>query len=78
MQAKRYICVFSSVRTCLFQGHIIKTELLGPFTRDVFVVNGAIAQILERQRVHIMPSCGAIEYVRLHHRVKARAANSTP
>ena len=39
VQAQRYVCVFSGVRSRLLQAYLVKRELLCAFAGNVFVVN---------------------------------------
>ena len=60
----------------MFQGNLIKRQLLGAFAGDVFKGDGLFAQILQRQRIHIMARGGGVEHIGCQHGVGKRADDS--
>ena len=62
---------------CVFRGtidrHLAERELLRALARDVLEIDRLDAEIMRGRRVEIVASCGAVEHVRLEHRVVAHA-----
>ena len=49
---------------------LVEGELLRALAGDVLVVDGAVPEVLERERVHVVPRRGAVEHVGLQHGVE--------
>ena len=73
MQAQRDLGILSGIGTGVLQGHFVERQLVLAFARHLFKRNGLVAEILERQRVHVMARPGAVEDIGFQHRVKTHA-----
>ena len=73
MQPKRHIRVFRRVGPSFVQGDLIEGELLGSLPRDVLEMNGAMAEVLERERIHVVAGRRAVEHVGFQHRIETHS-----
>ena len=74
VQAQGNVCIFSGVGAGFFQPYLIEGELLGALAGDFFKADGLVAQVLERQGVHVVAGGNGIEYVGFQHGVEGHAA----
>ena len=73
LQPQGNINIFAGVRRRLFQGDLVKGQLLGALTSNLFKGDGLFTQILERQRIHIVAGGGGVEHIGGQHGVGKRA-----
>ncbi len=70
VQTQGNVGVFGGVGSCLIQSNLIKGQLLGTFTGDLFKVNGFVAQVFQRQAVHIVFGGDGIQHIRFEHGIE--------
>ncbi len=76
MQAQGHVGVFGGVGAGLFQCDLIKGQLLAALAGDVFELDGALAQILEREAVHVVAGSGGIEHIGFEHGIEGDALHA--
>ncbi len=74
MQSQRDVGILGGIRPGLLDGHLRERNLLGAFAGHIFVVNGGMAEVFQRQRVHVVTRCGAVQHIALQHGVVTDAA----
>ena len=74
MQPERDLSVLSGIGRGLFNWHLVESQLLRTFARDVFKVDRPLAEIFERQGVEVVSAPRGIEYVGLQHCVIVNTA----
>ena len=75
MQAQGDVGIFSRIVTGIFNGNLAERYLLGALTGDILIVRGLVAEIFQRQRIHVVAAAGAVKHVGFKHRVKRDALN---
>ena len=68
-QAQGNICIFSGIGASELYIHLVKGELFNPFTRNIYIFNRLIIEVMFSQGIHIMSTSGGIQDVRLHHAI---------
>ncbi len=75
VQAQGDIGVLGSVGPRLFDGDLVEGQLLGTLAGDVLEADGAAAEVLERQAVHVVSGGGGVEHIGFEHGVEGHAAH---
>ena len=75
VQAQGDIGVLGSVGPRLLDGDLVEGQLLGALAGDVLEADGATAEVLQRQAVHVMAGGGGVEHVGFEHGVEGHAAH---
>ncbi|SVX38870.1 Uncharacterised protein [Klebsiella pneumoniae] len=70
MQLQGDICIFGGVTSGLFQGNLVKGQLIFTFTSNLFKSDGFMLQPTFREAVHIVATGNAVENVGLQHGIK--------
>ena len=78
VQAQGHIGIFGRVRAGLLQGNLVKGQLLDALAGNVLEAGGGVAQVLERQTVHIVAAAGGVEHIGLQHGVVGNALHHDP
>ena len=73
MQTQGDIGVFCGIGPGLLQCDLIEGQLFGAFTGDILKLDGALAQVFQRQAVHIMAGCSGVQHIGFQHGVKGHA-----
>ena len=67
VELQRDVGIFGRVGRCCFEVYLVECQLLGTFARNVFEVDGFLAEVLACHGVHVMSCCYAVEHVGLEH-----------
>ena len=73
VQLQRNVRILCGIGGGLFEIDLVEGQLFGTLAGDVLVVNRLFAQVLARNRVHVVSRGDAVEHVRLEHRVVRHA-----
>ena len=73
VQPERHVGVLGGVDRGLRDRHFAEVDLILALAGHVFVLEGFVAQVLERERVHVVARGGGVEHVGLEHGVEAEA-----
>ena len=75
MESQGDIGILCSIRPRLLQLDLVERQLLRTFTRYVLKVNGFVAQIFERQAVHIMAGARRLKHIGFKHCIERNSAH---
>ncbi len=75
VQAQGDVGVLGGIRAGLFDGDLVEGQLLGALAGDVLEADGAAAEVLERQAVHVVAGGGGVQHVGFEHGVEGHAAH---
>ncbi len=75
MQAQGDVGVLGGIRAGLLDGDLVEGQLLGALAGNVLEADGAAAEVLERQTVHVVASGGGVQHVGFEHGVESHAAH---
>ena len=73
VQPQRDVGVLGGVLGGALHRHLVEADLLGALAGDVLVVDGVDAEVVLRQRIHVVARGGAVQHVGLEHGVVAHA-----
>ena len=73
VQTQGDVSILSGVRPGLVQRHLVEGQLALTLAGNILIVDSLVSQVLERQRIHVVPRTGAVQHVGLQHRVKANS-----
>ena len=78
VQTQADLGILGRVRAGLLDTHFLEANLLGALARHVFIVDGVMTEILERDGVEIVATRGAVQHIGFKHGVKRDAAQADP
>ncbi|MNZ61040.1 hypothetical protein D3C78_791220 [compost metagenome] len=75
VQAQGHVGVLGGVGAGLLEGDLVEGQLLGALAGDVLEADGAVAEVLQRQAVHVVAGRGGVQHVGFQHGVEGHAAH---
>ncbi len=69
VQAQGHVGVLRRIGPGLFDGDLVEGQLLGALAGDVLETDGAVAEVLQGQAVHVVASGGGVQHIGLEHGV---------
>ncbi|MNM84807.1 hypothetical protein D3C81_969070 [compost metagenome] len=73
VQAQGDVGILGGVGAGLLQGDLVEGQLLGALAGDVLEADGAVAEVLQRQAVHVVAGGGGIQHVGFEHGIESHA-----
>lgn len=73
VQAQGDVGVLRGVGPGLFDGDLVEGQLLGALAGDVLETDGAVAEVLQGQAVHVVAGGGGVQHIGLEHGVVGHA-----
>ena len=78
VQAQGDVGVLGRIRPRVLDRDLVERELLRALAGDVLVVDGAMPEVLQRQRIHVVAGGGAVEHVGFEHGVERGPGERDP
>lgn len=69
VQAQGHVGVLRRIGPGLLDGDLVEGQLLGALAGDVLETDGAVAEVLQGQAVHVVASGGGVQHIGLEHGV---------